>query len=270
MKIKKNIDLIIQKITGLTKGQLFLNPKIDPKFNLLIDESIRRLKSGEPIEYIINNAEFYSLNFYVDSNVLIPRNDTEIMVDKAIETIIELDKSALIDVGTGSGIIAISIIKNTKKINNCYSVDISRKVLEVTKKNIVKHGLQKRIQTIKSDLLIKFIGNTDYPLCKNLIITANLPYIKTGDFKNISTETIKYEPKLALFGGKNTGFELYEILIKECLLLKKLNNLNNIYLFIEIGFDQKEYSSKYLTKLGLKHNYFKDEGGIERCIKVKF
>jgi methylase of polypeptide subunit release factors len=115
---------------------------------------------------------------------------------------------------------------------------------------------------------------------ESIIITANLPYIKNWDFKNMSFKTLKYEPKMALFWWKNTGFELYEKLINEIIKLKiyKSRNLINhkqsdfkvIILFIEIWFDQYEYSKKYLENLWLKYEYFKDNTWIYRCIKINF
>lgn len=263
------IEKIILKITDLSKSQLFLVDLIDDKYIKKINESFNKLNKWEPFEYIINNAEFYSLDFFVDNRVLIPRNDTEIMVDKAIETIVTLNNSTLIDVWTWSWCVGISIFKNTKKITNCYLTDISRQVLEVSQINITKHNLLDKIVTIKSNLLVKFIWNDDYPLSSNLVITANLPYIKNWDYKNMSKETIWYEPDLALYGWKKTGFELYETLINECLLLKKLNNIKKIFLFIEIWFDQKDHSNKYLTDLLLKYQYFKDNWWIERCVKIE-
>ena len=267
--MQNNERLIIQKVTGLSKSQLFLNPEIDSKSQKDINLLLKRYQNGEPIEYIINNAEFYSLDFFVDQNVLIPKNDTEVMVDKAIETIISFNNVTLIDVWTGSGCIVISIIKNTEKIKNCYAVDISRKVLEVTQKNLIKHSLEKKIYCIKSDLLKKLIWNKDFQINSNLIITANLPYIKTWDHKNMDKETVKYEPDLALYWWKETGFELYEQLIKECKLLKKLNNIKKLILFIEIGFDQAEYSKEYLNNKELSFSIYKDNSWVNRCIKIE-
>lgn len=274
--MQKNINLIIQKITGLSKGQLFLNPKIEPKFQEKINLSIERLKKWEPIEYIIKMAEFYSLDFYVDNRVLIPRNDTEIMVDKAIDQIMispsqeieEEYKIALIDVWTWSSCIPISILKNTDKINNCYVVDISKNALDVSKTNIIKHDLEKKIKQIHWDLITDLLWNKEYYLNKNIIITANLPYIKNDDFSNIDKETIKFEPALALYWWKNTWFELYEQLIRQCSQLKNINHLKSLTLFIEIWFDQKEYCKNYLNTLDLKFEIFKDNWGIERCVKI--
>lgn len=262
------IEKILQKITNTTKSQLFLLDKIDDLYLETIKKSFNKLVTGEPIEYIINNAEFYSLDFYVNSNVLIPRNDTEIMVDKAIETIIKYNWVSLIDIGTWSSCIAISILKNSSKVTNCYAIDISKKALEVSKINIEKHWLNNKIIQINSDLLKCFHWKNDFVLNKNVIITANLPYIKNEDFENMDKETIKYEPALALFWWKDTWFELYEKLIKECFKLKNIYNIKSLILFIEIWFDQKEHSSKYLTNLWLEHYYYKDNWWIERCIKI--
>lgn len=266
----KKIEQILLKITGLTKSQLFLVDDIDEKYLKEIKYLFERLKKGEPLEYIINNAEFYSLDFFVDLRVLIPRNDTEIMVDKAIDTILEYETITLIDVWTWSSCIAISIVKNTNKINNCYVIDISESALEVSKKNIINHHLEKKIKQIHSSLLTDFLWKKDYELNKNVIITANLPYIKNNDFENMDSQTIQYEPALALYWWEETWFELYEQLIRECFQFKELNKLNSLILFIEIWFDQKEYSQNYLKDLNLKYEIFKDNSDIERCIKIEF
>ena len=266
----KKIEQILLKTTELTKSQLFLIDEIDEKYLKDIKNSFYRLSNWEPLEYIIKNAEFYSLNFYVDSRVLIPRDDTEIIVDKAINTIINYKSITLIDVGTWSSCIPISIIKNTIKVNNCYVIDISKNALEVSKKNIINHNLEKKIKQINWDLLKNILSDNSYDLKKNVIITANLPYIKNNDFENIDKETIQFEPALALYWWKNTWFELYEKLIDQSINLKKIKDLNSLTLFIEIWFNQKEYSEKYLNNLNLKFNTFKDNNWINRCIKIEF
>lgn len=266
----KKVDDIILNVTGFSKTELFLKEEIEDKYIEEIKSKINRLNSWEPLEYIINKAEFYSLDFFVDSRVLIPRNDTEVMVDKSIEEIIIKEDITLIDVWTWTSCIAISILENTNKVNNCYVIDISKKALEVSKKNIISHNLDKKIKQINWDLLSEIIWRNEYEIHKNVIITANLPYIKDNDFENIDKETMNFEPSLALYWWKNTGFELYEQLIKECIKFKILNHLKSLVLFIEIGFDQYDYSNKYLSDLGLKFKYYKDSSEINRCIKIKF
>lgn len=266
----KLLNILILKELNISKSSLFLIDKIDDKYIKNILVNLNRLKKWEPIEYITNNAEFYNLDFYVDDRVLIPRNDTEVMVDKVIDIIINKELNTLIDIWTWSGCIAISIIKNTTNVKNCYVIDISTKALEVSKKNIFKHKLEKKIKQIHSNLLTDFLSNSNYELSKNIIITANLPYIKNWDYINMDSETIWYEPELALYWWKETGFELYEQLIRECFQFKNLYKLNKLILFIEIWFDQYKYSFNYLKNLDLVFEYFKDNNWINRCIKIVF
>ncbi len=271
LKINSNkIEIILLKITELSKSQLFLLDEINDEYFKEIKNIFYRLSNWEPLEYIINNAEFYSLNFYVNSKVLIPRDDTEILVDKVLDTIVNYNSLTLIDIWTWSSCIPISIIKNTTKVGNCYVIDISKNALKVSEKNIHQHNLEKTIKQINWDLIQNLISSNNYNFKKNIIITANLPYIKNNDFENIDKETIKYEPALALYWWKDTWFELYEQLIKESSQFKNIYNLESLILFIEIWFDQKEYSEKYLNKLNLKYKIFKDNNWIDRCIKIEF
>lgn len=252
---KYQINETIKKITGLSDNQLFFCENLEIEENLL-QELEEKLEEKVPFEYIINNAEFYSYDFYVDSRVLIPRNDSEIMVNETIKEIEKNKKVEYIDIWTGSWCIGISVIKNSKNIEKSYMIDISNNALEVVKINLKKHNL-KNIEILNKDLLFWFKSNF-----AKKIITANLPYIKNDDFENMSPETIIYEPKLALYWWENTGFELYEKLINQCIKIK------NIVLFIEIWFDQKEYCESYLNSKWLKFEFFKDNNKIDRCVKI--
>lgn len=262
------LNILIQYELKINKSGLFLVEDIEEKYIPKIIEKLQRLKSWEPIEYIIKRADFYDLEFYVDNRVLIPRNDTEIMVKTAIKQINTLNDTLLIDVWTWSSCIPISINKNCKNIKESFAIDISKEALEVSKINIKNHNLEWKIIQINSDLLNSIIENKFSH--KNLIITANLPYIKNEDFDNMSKETILYEPNIALFWWKNTWFELYEKLIWQILKIKNNNSFENIILFIEIWFDQEDYSKNFLNNLNLKFEYFKDNNQINRCIKIVF
>lgn len=264
------IEKIILNETWLSKALLFISDEIDDKFKEQIISKFDELNKWCPLEYLLENAEFYSEDFYVNPNVLIPRNDTEIMVDKAIEEALNFTNITLIDIWTWSSCIPISVIKNTLRIKNCYVIDISKKALEVSLVNIKKHNLEKQITQIEWSLLKKLIWTSDYDFNKSVIITANLPYIKNWDFWNIDNETMLFEPELALYWWEETGFELYEKLIDQIYKFKKLNYISNLILFIEIWFDQKEYSWKYLSEKNLKFNYFKDNSWIDRCIRIEF
>ncbi len=253
------VNEIIKKYTGLNNNQLFFCDDLDIKEEK-INEIKKLLEKKVPYEYIVNKAEFFSLDFYVDSRVLIPRNDTEIMVNETIKEINKKDKIEYIDIWTWSSCIAISVIKNINKdkIIKSSVIDISKEALEVSKINIKKHAI-KNITQIESNLLEKYKESSNYK-----VITANLPYIKNNDFDNMSIETINYEPDLALYWWEKTWFELYEKLIEQC------KKIWNITLFIEIWFDQKEYSKLYLENKNLKNYYYKDNSWIDRCIKIIF
>jgi len=273
LDIKQDIIIkILQKITGLNKSQLFLLEEIDDKYLQILEDYFSRFISWEPIEYILGNAEFYSLDFFVDSRVLVPRNDTEIMVQEAINEM-QTWENILIDVWTWSSCIAISILKNTKNIINSFVLDISEKALEVSKINIEKYDLQDKIKQINSDLLEYFNPHLISPKgreIENIIITANLPYIKNRDFENMDLETIIFEPDLALYWWEQTGFELYEKLIFQVLELQLNYNLVKIILLIEIWFDQKDIASDFLNQNNLKFEIYKDNSQIDRCIKIFF
>jgi len=144
----KLLDILILKELNISKSSLFLIEEIDDKYIENILKKLERLKKWEPIEYITNTSEFYNLDFYVDNRVLIPRNDTEIIVDRAIDSIVDYEINTLIDVWTWSSCIAVSIIENTNKIKNCYVIDISIPAIEVSKKNIYKYNLEKKIKQI--------------------------------------------------------------------------------------------------------------------------
>lgn len=270
-------NLILQKITGLNKEQLFLNPPTNPlpnKDGELYEKLVQRYNSWEPIEYIVENVNFYGLDFFVDSRVLVPRDDTEIMVEEALMQ----DFDILIDVWTWSSCIPISILKNKEEIKKCFVIDISNKALEVSKINIKKHNLENKINQVEWSLLSNFL--VENPLApfsggkehlfkeKEIVITANLPYIKDWDCENIDNETLKFEPGLALYWWEKTWFELYERLVNQAITLKEKFKIKSIILFIEIGFDQKKVSETFLKNLNLNFEFFKDNNTIHRCIKI--
>jgi len=256
------VEKILMKKTGLNKSQFFLSEQLNLSQKDLeeLEKLFKKIAFGYPIEYALENAEFYWLDFYVDKRCLIPRNDTEIMVEQAIKAL--SDKCIYIDVWTWSWAIPISVYKNSKnKISKAYALDISEDALEVAKKNIKSHNLENKIELLKSDLL----SNINLEKNNNYIITANLPYIKNEDFWNMDQEVILHEPSVALYWWEKTGFELYDKLIEQI-----INNKKKTILFIEIWFDQKEYAINYLNNKKLNFEIFKDNWGVDRCIKIKF
>lgn len=272
------LDLILMKNLKISKKELFLIDEIDKKFIKSIEIDLEKFKKWVPIEYILEKANFFWIDFFVDNRVLIPRNDTEILVSECLK-LDNIDNFLIIDIWTWSSAILASIVQNTN-IKKWIWIDISKEALEVAKKNIKNLKLEKKVILLKSDLLEILLRDSksssewhlwgEVIFWKNLLITANLPYIKENDFKNMSKEVIQFEPNLALFWWKETWFELYEKLISQIFLLKDKYFLKKIILFIEIWFDQKEYCKKYLQSKNLSFDIFIDNSWIERCVKISF
>lgn len=191
---------------------------------------INRIITGEPIQYITNHQEFMKLDFYVDKNVLIPRADTETLVEEVISKCINNEKEEIkvLDMCTGSGIIGISIAKYIKN-TSVTCIDISDEALEIAKKNATINEIS-NIKFIKSNMFEK-LSNTSEQFD---IIVSNPPYIKTGIISLLDKEVQK-EPKTALDGGED-GLNFYKIISENAYKYLKKDG----YLAIEIGYDQKE------------------------------
>jgi len=228
-----------------------------------------------PSEYTRWWVEFYYQKFQVNEHVLIPRFETEDLVREIIKVAGNTSFDTLIDVGTGSGIIPVSILTKVA-IEQSFGLDISPKALEVAKTN-AKNINVKNIEFFISDLLSVFLSPTSVILGKNILITANLPYIKDGDWENMSEDT-QYEPKIALFGGSRTGFELYEKLFSQIPDFLEKHRPERLMILAEMGEDQEEIATKTLESLAQKMNenkikvnfsFFADCFGIRRFIKIE-
>lgn len=219
-------------------------------------ENINRLINGEPIQYITNYQEFMKLDFYVDENVLIPRADTEILVEEAINFIRKNKKKNLkvLDMCTGSGAIAISIAKNIESVK-VYAVDLSEKALEVAQRNALQNSVLDKCEFIKSDMFENIKERFD-------VIISNPPYIRKKDIENLDVNVQK-EPLMALDGGED-GLDFYRILIDNAYKFLEKDGL----LFLEIGYDQKEEVMSLLKKSYKYKDIYskKDLSGNDRII----
>jgi release factor glutamine methyltransferase len=222
----------------------------------------RRLKN-EPLAYILGHKEFYDLDFKVTPATLIPRPETEHLVEEVIK--LKPKNSTLIDIGTGSGNIIISIAYNMKHITynriNFYGIDISSKALKIAKYNAKRHKLDKKIKFIKSDLLDHFIKHQPLNI-KRLIIIANLPYLSEKIYNSAMPDVKNYEPKTALLGGKD-GLDYYEKLFKQIKTLKKNCYMFYVTCYMEISPEQKTKMEKIIKKYfpGSKPEFSKDLAG---------
>ena len=190
-------------------------------------ESIERLKQGEPIEHITHHKEFMKLNFYVDENVLIPRQDTEILVEEVIKIAKKIKAKKILDLCTGSGAIAISLAKYLENVK-LTALDISGKALDIAIANAKNNQVQDQITFVESNLFEE-LGQEKYD-----IIVSNPPYIKREVLNTLDRE-VKKEPRLALDGGED-GLDFYRKIIDQSYNYLKYGG----YICLEIGYDQKE------------------------------
>ena len=242
-----------------------LTPSHLKKFNFLI---LRRQR-GKPISYLTNHKEFYKLDFYISENVLIPRPETETLVEEAIKCTRHLQKTinrkplTIYDIGTGSGCIAITLAKYLPDIK-VMATDISEKALAVAKKNAKQHKVLRKIKFIKGDLLKSLIKKSKAPKHKAQytdLIVANLPYLTKDELQNI-----RHEPKQALYGGK-MGLELIERLITQA---EQVLNPKGIIL-LEISPAQVKYI-EYLVEQHLPSKrvfFIKDLGERDRVARIE-
>ena len=204
--------------------------------------------------YILNYKEFWKNNFYVNKNVLIPRPDTEILVEQVIKLYSREQKLSILDIGTGSGCIIISILKERQKFSGS-AIDISKKALNIAKYNAKIHHLNNRIKFYKSSVDNFFKHKYD-------LIISNPPYISSLKLKYLGRDILGFEPIQALEGGMN-GFNIIRKIIKQSFLLLKKGGK----LILEIGFDQKFEMLKLLKRYGFFVNKtVKDYGGRDRCL----
>jgi release factor glutamine methyltransferase len=217
----------------------------------------RRLK-GEPSAYIVNSREFYGIDFYVDSRVLVPRPETEILVEAVLEFSRTRGGSQVIaDVGTGSGAIAVALALNLPGAT-VYAVDISGAALEVATRNVGRYGLQDRINLLKGDLLAPLPSRAD-------VIVANLPYIAGDEMQSLPVEVSGHEPEVALSGGER-GTEVIGRLLAQ---VKGRINPGGI-LLLEIGMGQEDEIFKMVKRIlpSAGVTLQNDLAGIKRVVKV--
>ncbi len=223
-------------------------------------KQINKREMGTPVQYITNVQEFMGLELYVEEGVLIPRADTEIIVEKVIELCKKKEKVHVLDMCTGSGAIAASIayyIPDSKII----AVDISQKAIECSNINLERHKLSERVAVINSNLF-EAIGSMKLNNSFDVIV-SNPPYISTEDINKLAVNVKDYEPILALDGG-NDGLNFYKAIIREAHNFLKQNGI----LCFEIGYNQGESVIELMKQSGYytNINIQKDLAGLDRCV----
>ena len=248
-------EILLRHTLNIDRSRLFVEYDSTLSLQQQTDflNKIARRAEGVPAAYITCMREFYGLEFYVDEHVLIPRPETELLVEKTIEIARNYDSPLIVDVGTGCGNIAVSLAANLPHAR-IYANDISEKAVEVAEHNCKKHNVSKQIRLIAGDLLEPLDGPID-------IIVANLPYVSTADLPTVNTND--FEPRIALDGGVD-GLDIIRRLC--CQVEGKLKPDGT--LLIEIGLGQIDALTAYLRGLSPEGNIeiVRDLAGIERVV----
>jgi len=256
-------ELLLGHILGMSKTQLY----IEPERSLTSVETehlchlVRRRLDHEPAAYILGHCEFYGIDFYIDYHTFIPRPETELLVEKVVELAQRISQQGeqitIADIGTGCGAIAVSLALALPQAK-IYATDISASALQVAEMNCRRHAVSSQVELLQGNLLEPLSQPVD-------MIVANLPYIRSCEFKDLSPEIINFEPTTALAGGEDGLGKIQQILEQ---MPGKLSY--GACFLLEIGQGQgrvvtsliKSYSPQASIEL------IPDLGGIERVVKV--
>jgi release factor glutamine methyltransferase len=249
----KEVEILIMFL--LEKNVIWMH--LNGNFEFTKEEELKALVKKRathfPLEYLTNRVSFYGETFIIKQNVLIPRPETEILVEKAFEKLKQIENPKVVEIGTGSGIISVMLSKLLPQLK-VTAVDINDDALELAKENTKKHSVENQISFIKSDLLKEVSG--DFDMC-----ISNPPYISNN---YVLPHNVKYEPKNALFGGE-IGDELLKDLIEE------VTSKNIKYLYCEYGYDQRESIKNYMKKFNVKSlEFYKDYSDFDRGFLIEF
>ena len=253
---KLDAEILLSSVLKKSIKEIIFDDKINinQKQLKLYRDLVTRRKYGEPVAYILNKKEFWKYNFYVDRNVLIPRPDTEIIIEETLKLLNKDAKKSVLDIGTGSGCIIISLAKERSKLYGS-AIDISKKAIKVAKINAKIHQLKNRINFYNSSVDNFFKGKYD-------LIISNPPYIRDYKIKCLDKDIICYEPLVSLNGGPNGSLVLNKVIKKSSSLIKIGGKL-----ILEIGYDQRLEIMKLLRNNGFYLNKIvKDYAKNDRCV----
>jgi release factor glutamine methyltransferase len=255
-------EILLAFCLGVDRAALFrdmdrpLTPRDLPFFEGLVGRRLR----GEPVAYIVGRKEFWSLDFKVGPGVLVPRPETEILVQVVLETAAQIGKASprILEVGTGSGAISVALARELKSAR-IVSTDLSPEALKVARENAASHGVADRIFFIACNLLGPFRGAFD-------MILSNPPYLSESEYEGLTGEIRQFEPKGALVAGPE-GTEFHRAMIRHAEGLLD----NGGWLFLEIGFGQKDAVHDLIVRSGCYDSirFTRDYAGIDRVVAVR-
>jgi len=237
-----------------------LTPEEEQQYLALIERRAR----GEPVAYLVGHKEFYGLDFIVDRRVLIPRPETELLVEIALQVCRQKIAAGHIpvvaDIGTGSGAIPIALAVNEPRLPYLYAVDISSDALAVATLNCQRHHVEQRVRLLQGDLIAPLPEPAD-------VLTANLPYIGTDETELLTSDVRDYEPHLALFSGPD-GLDLIERFLTNVARSSVLKT--EAVILLEIGYRQRERLSRFIEALWpqVRLSVYRDYAGWDRVLQL--
>jgi len=249
-------EILLSNLIKRDKKHIILNPKelLSLEHSKNFRRLIERRKKGEPIAYLISKKEFWKDEFFVNKDVLIPRPDTEVIIEQVLKIYSKSEQLQVLDIGTGSGCILLSILKERPNFYGT-GIDISKKSINVSKFNAKQLNLTNKVKFFHSSVDNFKIGKYD-------IIVSNPPYIESLSLKYLEKDVVNFEPKLALSGGLDGFSKIRKVINKAGTLIKKKGKF-----ILEIGFNQKDKVKKILREDGFYINKaIKDYGNNDRCI----
>ena len=253
---QKEVEILILHLVQQNTIWLHLNYDKECLVEKELEKLVKKRATNYPLEYITKRASFYGEVFNVQDGVLIPRPETEILVENAETILKSIEKPKVLEIGVGSGIISVMLAILVKDIE-IVAVDINEKALKLAKSNAIKHGVEEKITFIKSNLF------TSIPEMHFDMVISNPPYI-ADDYKLPSN--VKYEPSNALFGG-NIGDELLKDIIMQT------NERKIQYLLCEMGYDQQNPLTKFINENIVsfkKLEFYKDYDKFDRCFTLMY
>jgi release factor glutamine methyltransferase len=249
-------EILMTKAIRKDRKYILLNSKRDLHIEDLntFQKLILKRSNGKPIAYLTNKKFFWNSEFFISDGILIPRPDTELLIEKVLDLTAYKKKLNILEIGVGSGCILLSILKERKSFYGT-GIDISKSCLNISKLNAIKLKVSSKLKLYKSNVDKFNLGKYD-------LIISNPPYIKNFDLKYLEKDVAKFEPKLALDGGLDGLSAIRKVIKKSSELVKK-----NGKFVLEIGFDQKNKVISLLKKEGFYINSInKDLANNDRCI----
>jgi release factor glutamine methyltransferase len=260
-------QVLLAHILQVDRAVLYTYPErtLTPEQEQQFSQCIERRSQGEPVAYITGQREFYGLDFLVDKRVLIPRPETELLVETALNIIhSRLDTGTIpivADIGTGTGAIPIMLAVNEPRLPYLYVTDISADALEVARLNCERHHVEQRVRLLQGDLLAPLPEPID-------VLTANLPYVGTDEMSSLTPDVRNYEPHLALFSGQH-GLDLLHRFLTQAHQSGKLKA--HAVMLLEIGYQQREELTQWIEELWPRAavTFVKDYAGWDRLLRLE-